>query len=494
MGNGEISPLTAVLPELGLLALAAIILVLDLFWDRKARANLGWVTAGGLLLVAVLSVFMAQPPETPTLIWGGMLRLDGASFVFRMIFLAGAAITALMVSENQRLSAQGEFYALMLVSTLGMSLMASAADLVMLYLAIETTSIPLYILSGFLLRDQKSVEAGLKYLLYGAMTSAVMLYGFSLLYGFTGTTQIYDIAAGFSGQNGLPAVSPAAVIGAMLLVLVGFGFKVSAAPFHFWAPDVYEGAPTAVAGFLSTASKAAGFVVLMRVLSAAFSDQALVWSGVVAALSIGSMVVGNFLALAQKNIKRLLAYSSIAQAGYMLIGVAAAGAGGESLPYTATTYYLLAYLATNLAAFGVVAAVSRLTGSEQIADYRGLNQRAPGLSLALAVAVLSLGGIPPFAGFFGKVVVFASGIQAGLTWLVIIGILNAVVGLYYYLTVLRVVYQRAEEVEGETPLAIPAAWKTAAVLSAAGIVAIGVLFLPWYNLSMQAASSLLTFR
>jgi NADH-quinone oxidoreductase subunit N len=249
----------AILPELGLLLLAGVVLALDLAW-RASRRWLGWVTAGGALLVLLLSVLFSRPEAATQAepLFGGMLRLDATSFVFRLIFVCGAGLTALFAMHHEIIGNRGEFYALMLIGTLGMSLMAAAGDLILLFLAIETTSLPLYILAGFLTRDEKSVEAGIKYMLYGAVTSAVMLYGFSLLYGFTGTTNLYEIAGQLLPRAGAPLFGP---VLALLLALVGFGFKISAAPFHFWAPDVYEGAPTPVTGFLSTASKAAGFVV-----------------------------------------------------------------------------------------------------------------------------------------------------------------------------------------------------------------------------------------
>ena len=482
MFAGELSPITAVLPEIGLLVLAVLVLAIDLAWKETARRHFGWLTAAGIVLVILISVLFARPAAEPQLVWGGMLRMDGTTFVFRLLFLAGAALTSLFVTQNRPLSLRGEFYALMLVSTIGMSLMAAAADLVMLYLAIETTSIPLYLLSGFMVRDRRSVEAGIKYLLFGAMTSAVMLYGFSLLYGFGGTTQMYLLAERqLAGE-----VSPVALGVALLMVLVGFGFKISAVPFHFWAPDVYEGAPTAVAGFLSTASKAAGFAVVLRVLTVVFAGQSEFWSIVIAVMSVSSMVVGNFLALAQKNLKRLLAYSSIAQAGYMLIGVAANSASGS----TAAVYYLMAYLFTNLAAFGIAAAIENVTGSTNISELRGLNQRSPVLSLALAVAMLSLGGIPPFAGFFGKLVVFTAGIEADMVWLVLVGIVNAVVGLYYYLTVLRVAYQHQPAAAAGRPAAISRAWSVGLVVCIAGILVMGFVLAPWYGLSAAASAGL----
>jgi NADH-quinone oxidoreductase subunit N len=476
--------LLAILPEIGLVLLAALVLVLDLVWRGPTRRLLGWVTAGGLLVVAILAVLLARPGSQPELIFGGMLRLDGTAFVFRLIFVLGAALTALFMVDQEPEGQQGEFYVLMLVATLGMSLMASSADLIMLYLAIETTSLPLYVMAGFMTRDPKSTEAGMKYFLFGAMTTAVMLYGFSLLYGFSGTTNLYAMAPQF-GQMPLPAL-----VLAVILVLVGFGFKVSAVPLHFWAPDVYEGAPTPVAGFLSTASKAAGFAVLMRVLIAAFPQAALpgffaYWQTLVAILAAASMIIGNFLAAVQKNIKRLLAYSSIAQAGYILTGVAAGTASG----YSAATYYLLSYLVTNLAAFGIVALVGRIVCSDEIEAYKGLQRRNPGLALGLLVALLSLGGIPPLSGFVGKLLVFGAAIQANMVWLAVIGVLTSVLGLYYYLNVIKVVYQ-GQPAGGSHPLPVTAPWQVALLICVVGILVLGTVIGPWYTFSSFGAAGL----
>ena len=474
------SMVLAILPEIGLIVLAGIILVLDLFLrNREGRSILGWTSAIGLLVIAVLSLFFSNPGDEASLMWGGMLRLDSAGFVFRLIFLAGASLTSLLAVESESLREKGEFYILLLVSTLGMSLMASSADLIMLYLAIETTSIPLYILAGFAVKDQKSVESGLKYLLFGAMTSAVLLFGLSFIYGFNGTTNLYTIA-----QEILAAQIPSnLVIMSLLLVLVGFGFKISAAPFHFWAPDVYEGAPTPVAGFLSTASKAAGFAVLLRVLLSAFGDYSPVWIYAIGGLAALSMFIGNLLALSQKNIKRLLAYSSIAQAGYILIGVAANNTFGTS----GAIYYLISYLLTNLAAFGIVTLIGRVTGSDQISSYAGLSRRSPALALGLLVALLSLGGIPPFAGFFGKLLVFGAAIKAEQYWLAAIGIINSVIGLYYYLVVLKVVYLYRSEEESK-PISTSFNWMFAIGLCILGVLVLGVIFAPFYGLSVQAAA------
>jgi len=478
--------ITPIIPEIGLIILAAIILIIDLIYQKRQSRLLGWLTVTGLAVIAVVTVTVAYPPMTPVLVYGGMLRFDQAGFLFTIIFLVGAAITSMFALEHDALSARGEFYILLLIATLGMCLMSVSADMIMLYLAIETTSIPLFVMAGFITRDQKSVEAGIKYLLFGAMSSTVMVYGFSLLYGFSGTTQLYALADSITNS----AVPLLPVIMAMMLVLVGFAFKISAVPFHFWAPDVYEGSPTPVAGFLSTASKAAGFAVLLRVFLIGFPGELTpVWTMLVAILATASMFLGNLLALAQKNIKRLLAYSSIAQAGYILIGVASNSAFGTS----GAIYYLAAYLFTNLAAFGVVTIVSRVVGSDEISAYAGLSRRSPALALAMLVAILSLGGIPPFAGFVGKLLVFAAAIEKNLLWLAIVGIINSIVALYYYLVVLKVIYAYRSEDEGK-PLSVPPTWATAVGICIFGVILLGVVIAPLYDWSGQAAHILLAFR
>ena len=483
MGTAVFDPsmLLAVLPEFTLIVLAGLILVLDVLWRDRETTNLGWVTAGGILVAAILGVIFSQPGSEPKLILGGMLSQDWPTFVFRMLFLLGGALTALIATDRPS-SHYGEFCALIVVAVLGMNLMASSANLVMLYLAIETTSLPLYILAGFKVLDQKSVEAGIKYLLFGAMSSAVMLYGFSLLWGFTGE----------AGLNALPAaiqqagLSPLVLAGITVLVLVGFGFKISAVPFHFWAPDVYEGAPTPVAGFLSTASKAAGFAVLVRFMLIVLPSAAPFWTVAVGVLAVASMVVGNFLALTQRNIKRLLAYSSIAQAGYILVGLAANNALGIS----GVIYYLSSYLVTNLAAFAIVWLVGRELGSDDLDAYTGLARRNPGIALALLAALLSLGGIPPLSGFFGKLLVFGAAVQAGVAgqgWLIglaFIGVATSIVGLYYYLNVMKILYKNGQ---GEKALVLAPSWQVAVYLCVAVMFILGTVFAPLYNLSALAA-------
>ncbi|MEW5868687.1 MAG: NADH-quinone oxidoreductase subunit N [Chloroflexota bacterium] len=473
-----------ILPQILLLVAGLLVLALELILPKEQHRNLGWVTAVAMGLVIVFSL-PGMPGEKPQLVWGGLLRHDWLGYAFTMLFIFGAGITALFAMDYKELGERGDFYLLLITATMGMSLMASAADLVMLYLAIETTSIPLYILAGFLVNDDKSTEAGFKYLLFGAMTSTIMLYGFSLLFGFGGTTNLYELAFNLIAGE----VKTVAILGSLFLVLVGFSFKISAVPFHFWAPDVYEGAPTPVAGFLSTASKAAGFAVLLRVLMFVFPQVAMHWGVVLASLSVATMTLGNLIALAQRNIKRLLAYSSIAHAGYALIGVVAL----SSLGITSVVYYLTAYLITNLAAFGIVSVFGRAVGSDDLSAYYGMSRRSPGLALAMLVAFLSLAGMPPLGGFVAKVFVFAAAIDSELIWLAVAGVLNSIIGLYYYLTVLKYVYlyRLPEENEHELPILISRPNKIALVVLCAGIVLIGTALIPWFNWATTAAAAML---
>jgi len=471
----------SILPEVLILVLIGFLLIFDLFWREENKRGLGWVATGGLTLILGISLIIARPELTPQLVWGGMLRFDWLGSIFKYLVIFGAAITALFAMDVDDLGKRGEFYALMMVSTIGMCLMASSADLMMLFLSIETTSIPLYVLAGFFKNDEKSTESGFKYLLFGAMTSAFMLYGFSLLFGFSGTTSLQEIAVALTGGS-LPNI---VVFGSLLLIFIGFSFKISAVPFHFWAPDVYEGAPTPVAGFLSTASKAAGFAVLTRVLFSAFPEISQNWGLITAILATVSMTVGNLIALAQKNIKRLLAYSSIAHAGYILIGVAS----DSELGLSSVVFYLVVYLLTNLAAFGIVTVSSKTIGSDEISDYAGLSRRSPGLALALLVALLSLAGMPPFGGFIAKTLLFAAAVDSGLIWLAYVGVINAIVGVYYYLTVLKVVYLYRSE-NDDVPVHTTRPALIAIGLLSIGIILIGAFFGPWVTWTTTAASSL----
>jgi len=474
----------ALLPEITLVVLAFVVLTTDLAIKRHHRGALPYLTAAGLLLALGFTLLFGVPGAKPQLIFGGMLRHDWLAFVFRLVFLFGALATVLFSAGWERVARRGEYYVLIITSTLGMMLMGASADLIMLFLAIETTSIPLYILAGFMTEDDKSIESGFKYLLFGAMTTAIMLYGFSMMYGISGSTNLYWIAGAFL-EGELPIIS---LMGTLVLVMAGFAFKISMVPFHFWAPDVYEGSPTPIAGFLSTASKAAGFAVVIRVLLTAFPQEAFAgfdWTVLIAIAAAVTMSLGNLIALAQSNIKRLLAYSSVAHAGYILMGIAAASTlGGLSV-----VFYIIVYLVTNLAAFGVVAVAERTLGSNELQAYDGLSRRSPGLALVLLISLLSLAGVPPMGGFIAKILVFAAAVEAGMVWLAVVGILNAIVGLYYYLIVLKHVYLfRSEEEALPVPIPRPSAVALAVCLVA--ILVFGTFIAPWFDFSALAASAL----
>jgi NADH-quinone oxidoreductase subunit N len=471
----------SILPEILILALAILILIFEPFWksDEQHR-NAGWLTAGGIFLAMIVSLLFGRPGD-PVTVLGGTIRFDWLGFFFKMLFMFAAAATALLLMDHDRAGKRGETYVLLLASLLGMNLMAVSSDLVMLYLAIETASIPLYVLAGFLVSDERSTEAGFKYLLFGVLASTIMLYGFSLIFGFTGTTNLYEIAAAFTSGS----VSPLLAFGLVALVTVGLGFKVSLVPFHFWAPDVYQGAPTPIAGYLSTASKAAGFAVVLRLFFAALPEFANTWTLVLAALAAITMTVGNLLALPQTNIKRLLAYSSVSHAGYALIGVVAF----TQLGAASVVFYIAAYILTNLLAFGIVMAFARITGAENIEDYSGLSRRNPFMALMMLAAFLSLAGMPPFGGFVAKIFVFVAGVQAGYTWLVIVGIINSIIGVYYYLNVMKFVYLRrmTNEDEEQHPVPLTRSYGLALVVLTIGVILIGTVFAPFFGWSVDGA-------
>ena len=475
MGNefNLLTHLPAIAPEIGLAIMAIVVLALDLFLPESQRRNIAIVTAIGLAALA-LTPLIWGPPAAPAgltgaeanqtlLFWGGMVRHDVLSQVFHVMVLLAGAFAALMSIDVKGIGRKGEFYLIIIVSTLGACLMASAADLIMIFVALETTTIPLYVLAAFMRGSSKSAESGMKYFLFGSFTSALLLYGFSLLYGFTGQTNIYAIAEFLGtpafGQNAVP------VLVAMVLILAGFGFKISAVPFHFWTPDVYEGAPTPVTAFISVASKAASFALLLRFLVAVFPVGLVIggaeihgfWVQLMVALAVVTMTLGNVVALAQRNIKRLLAYSSIAQAGYILIGLAAIGSEEQSV--AAISFYLFMYTFTNLLAFAVIILFSEATGSETIADLAGLSRRSPWLALTMTIALLSLAGVPPAAGFFGKFFLFQAAVSANLVWLAIYGVLMSIVALYYYLVVVKVMYvDRSEDEDKPIPMSRPYVW------------------------------------
>ncbi len=487
----------ALLPEIGLIVLLLIVLAYDRGLKPQERRRVGLVTAWGAFVVLLLTVgqwlLLAEPDTQATLsqslMWGGMIRHDLVTLVFRIMFLVALMITSLIALDVKPLQ-KGEFYALLITATIGFSMMAAATDLIMVYVALETASISSYVLAGFMTKNGRSAEAGMKYFVYGAFATGVMLYGMSLLYGITGQTNYYGIVSFLAMAGPAPAEAQAVFLLAAVMIVVGFGFKISAVPFHFWTPDVYEGAPTPFTAFVSTASKAAGFAVFLRLFQSGAMGAPTAGSGwwaMLVAMAIVTMTLGNFAAIFQNNIKRLLAYSSIAQAGYALIGLVSLSPDGSG----ATMYYLLMYVFTNIAAFGGIVLVSNLTGSEKLEDFNGLSRRSPYLALVMLFAILSLGGIPPTAGFIGKFFLFKAAIESGLWWLALIGILNAFVALYYYLSVLKYMYLYRSDQED---VAIPVSRGTQVGLALATFVVIllGVLPEPVFELTRQAAAFFFT--
>lgn len=490
--NITLSWVLALAPEIGLLVILFTVLIYERLFKPANRRQLGMFTAWGavavLLLTVVLYWLFDQPNATlglgESVIWGGMMRHDLVTLVFRLMFFSALALTALLSMDVPRLQ-KLEYYALLITATIGFSLMAASADLIMIYVALETASISSYLLAGFYSGETRSSEAGMKYFIYGAFTTAVMLYGMSLIYGITGQTNIYVIGNLFSGQQ-ITAVQPLLLLAAVM-VTVGFAFKTSLVPYHFWTPDVYEGSPTPFTGFLSTASKAAGFAVFLRVFMAGVlgpAQSTAEWWAMLVAMSIITMTFGNFVAIFQNNLKRMLAYSSIAQAGYALVGLVSLSQDGSG----ATMFYLLMYIFTNIAAFGVIVIVSNTTKSDDMKDFYGLNRRSPFLALIMLVALLSLSGIPPTAGFFGKFFIFKAAIDVGLWWLALIAILNAFVGLYYYLSVIKYMYLYNSE-EDDVAIPVSRAAKLGLAISSIIIIYLGVSANSAFELTRQAAAA-----
>ncbi|MER3455975.1 MAG: NADH-quinone oxidoreductase subunit N [candidate division GAL15 bacterium] len=455
-------------PELVLTGAAVALLLADLMTAPDRRRQLGWfAVAAAVPAAAACGQLLA---ELQALRSGGVrifadtYTVDPFALYVKLVALGAVALVALVSLDYfpGRTPHVGEAFALLLFAGVGLLLMASASDLILLLLSIEFVSLSSYLLAGFLKRDPKSNEAGVKYFLYGAATTGVMAYGFSLLYGLAGSTSLYDVATRLGRAGGAAYL-------AVGMALAGFGFKVSMVPFHQWTPDVYEGAPTPITAFLSVGPKAAGFAALVRTLSVGIPLEQVQWPLLLAGLSALTMTVGNLLALLQRNLKRMLAYSSIAHAGYVLMALAA-WKSAWALP--GLLYYLLAYLFMNLGAFFVALVASEATGSDEIPDHAGLSQRAPWVAAAMVVFMLSLTGIPPTAGFFGKFYLFAAAVDAGLLWLAALAVANSVVSLYYYVGVLRALYLMPPP--ERTPLSVSPALRVGLGVALVGTVAVGL--------------------
>jgi NAD(P)H-quinone oxidoreductase subunit 2 len=418
-----------ILPEGIVIITLLTVLMGDLIGGRSSRQWTPYAAIGGLLAAIVALYFQWDAANTVGFL--GAFNADALSIVFRGIIALSAIVTVLMSIAyiEQTGTALGEFISLILTATVGGMFLSGADELITIFVALETLSISSYLLTGYTKRDPRSNEAALKYLLIGAASSAVFLYGISLLYGLSGgETKLEAIATNLAAQG-----QSLALIVALVFAIAGIAFKISAVPFHQWTPDVYEGSPTPVVAFLSVGSKAAGFALAIRLLVTAFPLVSEQWHFIFTALAILSMVLGNVVALAQTSMKRLLAYSSIGQAGFVLIGLLA----GTQAGYSSTMFYLLVYLFMNLGGFTCVILFSLRTGTDQISEYAGLYQKDPLLTLGLSISLLSLGGIPPLAGFFGKIYLFWAGWQAGLYGLVLLGLITSVVSIYYYIRVVK---------------------------------------------------------
>jgi NADH-quinone oxidoreductase subunit N len=470
------------LPELTLLVFAVAVILLDLF--VKQKRVLAVVSIAGIVVSAGFTLAMWNSTLPSDLIFFNMMAVDNFALFFKLLFLVIAALVILASTDyvSKMARFQGEYHALVLISALGMMLMAATTELISIYIALELTSISLYILVGFL-KDSKSTESALKYLLLGAVASAVLLFGMALIFGFTGQTQLGDIAAAIQSMSLSGALANPGLIVGMVLIIAGFGFKIAAVPFHMWVPDVYEGAPTPVTAYLSVGSKAAGFAVLLRVFFSAFGFPtwlSLDWGMVFAIMAAVGMTVGNIIALTQTNIKRMLGYSSIAQAGYLLVGLATVGFVSPVLSdnsvfagQSGLLFFLASYTLTNLGAFTAIIAISGKLDSDLISDYTGMGKRAPVLALALTLCLISLIGMPPAAGFMAKFYIFSGAAQQGLLWLVIIAVINSVISAYYYLRVVKVMWLGKPASAARVPSSI--ALRVALALSCLGVLVLGII-------------------
>lgn len=474
-------------PEIVVLVTALLVMMVDLFLAKEQKGRLAWLSLVGVLAAAGLSFYIwdGSNPELQN-----MLVADGYALFLNLVILTAAALAILFSVEYAgRIGlAQGEYYTLLLLSTTGMMLMASAINLMTIFLALEILSIALYVLVGMNRAEQRSAEGALKYLLLGAFASGFLLYGMALLYGQAGTTSLAglrDYVASLGGEF------PPLLLAGLGLMIIGFGFKVALVPFHMWTPDAYEGAPTSVTAFMSVGAKTAGFAALGRVVLYALGDLHGDWVWLLAALAALTMTVGNLAALRQTNLKRMLAYSSIAHAGYILAGLAA----GSQLGTSAVLFYLFAYTFMNVGAFAVLIAVGRLEGSarggETLDGLTGLYARKPGLAVVMALFMLSLAGVPPLVGFLAKLYVFSAAVQAGLIWLAVFGVINSVISAYYYLRVVVVMFMtEGERAEGtQTPVCL--ALQVGLGVAAVAIVVLGLWPAPILDLARQAATTFL---
>jgi NADH-quinone oxidoreductase subunit N len=464
MSQAFLQSLNPVLPETIILCTALLVLLLDFFFDKRLKAVLGWLSIAGVAAAAHFSYHAMTASEAA---FGGTYLLDPFSVYFKLVFYVACGLGILLAINYLSVEGihRGEYYALMLFATCGMMAMASAGDLITLYVGLELMALSVYILAGFMRRDNRSNEAAIKYLVLGAFSSGIMLYGMSLLYGLSGTTNLTHILAFLRTADKTNPV----IFLSMIMLVVSFGFKVAAAPFHMWVPDVYEGAPTSVTAFMSAGPKVAGFAVLLRVFLYTLEplhDHATV---ILSGLAVLTMAVGNVMALSQTNIKRMLAYSSIAHAGYALVGLAAGGPEGAA----SVMLYVAIYAVMNMGAFGIVIMLRKAgERGEEITDFAGLGKTNRTAALLMLIFMFSLTGIPPTAGFVGKFYIFKSAVQAGLLWLAIAGVLFSAISAYFYLRIIMIMYMK--DPVGSFELSRSPALAAALAISVIAVIVIGV--------------------
>ncbi|MBF7083612.1 NADH-quinone oxidoreductase subunit N [Desulfallas sp. Bu1-1] len=451
------------------------VLILGLIVPKGSRHGLGWLSLLGLLGITGVAVSMWGDSRE---LLNGMYLVDNYALFWKITFLLSAMLVILgCMRYVDEMGGQAEYYSTVIFATLGMMIMASAGDFITLYLGLELMTIAFIILVCFRKTDVKSVEAGIKYILLAGMSSAVLLYGLSLLYGLTGSVIMLEVSRVIAMQP----VTPALILAVVMLV-AGLGFKISAVPFHMWSPDVYEGAPTPVTSFLAMGSKAASFAILLRLFVAALPGVWENWTMVVAILAAITMIVGNLVAIPQTNVKRLLAYSSIAQAGYIMVGLVTASEAGIK----GVMFYAFLYVFATVGAFTVAAYFYNVTGSDELKDYAGLSQRSPLMAAVMLVAMLSMAGIPPLAGFVGKFYLFKTIID-GYLWLAFIGLIMSMVSVYYYLRVALVMYR--DEPVDPTPIKLPSPVAVTLIVAMVVTLVVGVYPGPLSEVVNNAAHS-----
>jgi len=482
-------------PELAIIATLLVALIADLIFRRSPAVVPGVVLAG----FAATGILVLGQWGANASIFSSMVAVDAFAVFFKMIVVLTAILIVVFSLGSAELNTPGrklgEYYALLCAAALGMMLMAGASNLLMMYLALELSSLSSYVLSGYTREAPDSSEASLKYVIYGALSSGLMLYGISIIYGMAGSLDLATINLALPAAMAAGGTASFVLLIAGVLTLAGFGYKISAVPFHFWAPDVYEGAPLPITAFLAVASKAGGFAMMIRFFKVTFIDtnagalavgtwatmEGFRWVDIVAVISVLTMTVGNLVAVWQNNLKRLLAYSSIAHAGYMLTGVVVLSNEGLA----AIMLYFTVYLFMNLGAFYAVMLIANKTGSEDIDDYKGIGARAPLLAVALAVFLISLTGLPPTAGFIGKLYLFAALINGGWIWLAIVGALNSVIALYYYVRIFRNMFLRPDDQPG-TPIVIGGLQTAVLLVLLVPTLLFGLYFTPLVQLAQAS--------